>query len=421
MVDLGIRHAASNRPLYVVSLNHFINDGSTYLIASLFPAMELAFGLDIFQIGLLVGAGYIINVVFQPLTGRLAQVHSPRILFAAGISLIATSMLLFAEANSFLVLLASALILRLGSSFYHPIGASVISRAYMVEKLDFAMGFQSAFGNLGVVVAFLTSAPVYLALGWKGPFLIYAAVEGVTVVVTLLALGIQGRVQPDSAQQPYRLTAGHLRAGAAAERHIPDRSQKKKLQGLPVFFVVVSLVSGGANAVFSNFGNLLLFHDGYTFTLSNEMMTLWFCSAFAGAILSGFLARRIQRLNLLSISFLLAGIGSLVFALESGLVLVSVLVLISTGFMLSITYPATYSELADYVGPGKGKEGTSYGFLFSSQITGSAVLGFVAGYLAGGYGLSAAFLISALLLICSVPCIMLWKGVKPGIPAQGLA
>ena len=178
----------SNRILYIVSLNHFINDGSTYLISSLFPALILAFGFSEYKIGILVAVGYLVNLVFQPITGRYSEGFEARKLLALGISFIAISMFLFMVANGFLAMLVAILVLRFGSSFYHPVGVSAISRTYSGAKLDSSMGFQSAFGNLGIVLTYVLAAPVYLAIGLKGPFAIYAALEVATVIITLLGM-----------------------------------------------------------------------------------------------------------------------------------------------------------------------------------------------------------------------------------------
>lgn len=406
--------SVSNRALYVVSLNHFVNDSSTFLVASLFPAMELVFRFSILQIGVLVAIGYAINMVFQPLTGKLTQKYPPGLLLPAGILLIAASMFLFTLSGSYAEMILSVVILRLGSSFFHPIGALVVSRNYSGPRLDSAMGFESAFGNLGIVLAFMSSVPMYLALGWAGPFIIYAVLEAATIIITLLAF--LARTEGFRKSGVDKGTGVHETADSAGNPK--SGGDARYLLGIPLFFVVSSFISGGSNAIFGNFGNLLLYHSGFELGTSNDLMAIWVGSAFFGAIVSGWLARKLTRLRLLSIAYVISAAGSLAFALSSHILLIASLSLLVTGFTLSITYPAVYSELSVFVRGNPVKEGSSFGLLFSSQISGAAVLGFLSGYLATDFGLKSSFLIAAVLLILSVGAVYLWQRQTVDMPIE---
>ncbi len=378
----------SNRILYIVSLNHFINDGSTYLISSLLTAMILVFEFSEYEIGILVAVGYLVNLVFQPITGKYSEKLEARKLLALGISLIAASMFLFIVANGFAPMLVAMLVLRLGSSFYHPVGVSAVSRAYSGAKLDSSMGFQSAFGNLGIVFAYVLAAPVYLAIGWKGPFLIYAALEVATVVITLLGMKMP---QVDSS----------VKQGVVVE------SKRKISLGLPLFFVVSAFVTGGAFAIFGNFGNQLLFLHGFGIDLSDFMIATWMVSAFVGAIMVGRITERLSRLKLLALAYLLAGVSSVIFGLSGRDFAVALLGLLVNGFMLSMTYPIMYSELAAFLGDRS--KGPAFGMLFSSNIGGASILGFVGGYIGATLGLQVVFEISSIVLLCSILPALLWS------------
>ena len=286
----------SSKILYIVSLNHFVNDSSTYMISSLFPAMIVSFGFSEYQFGILVAVGYLVNLVFQPITGRYSERFEARKLLALGISLMASSMFLFMASNGFAMMLVAMLVIRFGSSFYHPVGVSAVSRVYSGSKLDSSMGFQSAFGNLGVVFAYMLSAPVYLAVGWKGPFMIYAALEIATVIITLISMRVPKK--------------DRVRKNEESLAPAP-----KFRLGLPLFFILSAFVTGGAYAIFGNFGNLLLFRHGFGISLSDYTMAVWVVSAFLGAILVGRIIKRISRLKLMGLAFFLAGISAAVFGL----------------------------------------------------------------------------------------------------------
>jgi MFS transporter, FSR family, fosmidomycin resistance protein len=423
------KELASNRILYVVSLNHFINDSSTYLISSLFPAAELVFGFSTFEIGILVAVGYLVNMIFQPLTGRFSERFEARKLLALGISLIAISMLLFTISSILALMLVSILILRFGSSFFHPVGVSAISKSYPVNRLDSAMGFLSAFGNLGIVLAFVFSVPIYQSLGWSAPFLIYASLGVATVIITLSLMSrrkdnlttittIVPDIDKDSREsfsdQPTSLTQENNTKATGSPR-------RKHRFGLPIFFILTMFAAGGTYAIFGNFGNLLLVHNGLGLSFSNYLMAIWVISAFVGAIVTGRLTERLSRSKLLIIAFCLAAVASFVFAFSLENVFLVIFSLVINGFTLSITYPSIYSELSAYLGESSKKKGASFGILFSSQIAGSSVLGFVGGYIAGVFGLQLLFEITGLLLFGSVGLVLMWfKGQNSSLDAVSL-
>src|SRR5256884_7730987 len=155
--------SSSNRILYLVSLNHATNDVPFYLQSILFPIVFALFNISVFQVGIIVALVYLVNILFQPVVGHYSEGREPGRLLAIGISVITVSVISFVFATGFLSLLASVILLRLGSSFFHPVGISTISKSYGGPRLQKSMGFQSAFGNVGVLLVFLNFDPLSLA------------------------------------------------------------------------------------------------------------------------------------------------------------------------------------------------------------------------------------------------------------------
>ncbi|MDG6994340.1 MAG: MFS transporter [Nitrososphaerota archaeon] len=377
--------------LYVVALNHFTNDGSTGLIATLFPVVISIFGISKFEVGIMVAVGYIVNMVFQPLTGRFSERYNSRSLLAFGISVIAISMILFTISSTLASMLLTIILLRFGSSFFHPVGVSTISRNYVGPYLDKSMGFQSAFGNLGNFVVFLIAAPVYLAFGWRGPFLVFALIDITTVALTLALL------RTHSPQQP------------AARDEKPTAPQKKYRLGLPMYFITSMLITGGSYAVFVNFGNILLVQHHFGLSLADGLMAGWVASAFFGAFVAGEMTALFGRSRLLELSYFLSALASLGFGVFASNIFIAAPALLVNGFFLSATYPAVYSELSAFLGEKSNKKGSSFGILFSGQIIGSSVLGFLGGFIASTFGLRLAYEIVAALLLAAVGLTALWS------------
>jgi MFS family permease len=373
-------------------MNHLTNDGSTYLISALFPVVVSVFGFPNFEVGILVAVGYLTNMIFQPITGRYSESLEPRKLLGAGIAIIAVSMLLFTISSSFLFMLTTIIILRVGSSFFHPVGVSAVSRSYSGVHLDRAMGFQSAFGNVGVLAVFLTSAPLYSLLGWRGPFVVFATIDTVVVILTIFFMRTRSSTPKNVSIEPEPPSGSP-----------PNRSRL----GLPIYFILTMLISGGAYAVFSNFGNLLL-SSSFSLSQSDAMIAVWVFAAFFGAILTGSMTKKVKRKRLVTLFYGVACVSTLAFALLSENLAVAIVVLIVNGFALSATYPMIYSQLSTYLADKTQSKGSAFGLLFSSQIIGSSVLGFSGGYLASSLGWSFPFEITSILLLIGSIASLYW-------------
>lgn len=399
------REGLSSGILYLVSLNHFVNDSSSMLIASLFPAMEISFGFSTYSIGLLVAVGYLILMFLQPVTGILSEKFRPMLLLPLGISTIAISMFLFILSSTFITILLSMLVLRVGTSFFHPVGTSIISKTYAGRGLDRSMGIESGAGNLGIIFAFLTSAPLYLTLGWRGPFIVYASIEVATVIFTLASL-----------RSPAYKSLGNENSASIdlAQEREPERErakiERKYVLGLPIFFIFIGFVIGGSNSVFGNYGNLILYHNGFNLGVSNDLVAAFYGLGFFGALLTGWFTSRLGRMKLLIISLTVTGIATLLFSYVNNANYIFTIALLVAGFMISVIYPTTYSELSEFSSARtRGGKGAGYGILFSAQIAGSAIMGYVGGYLSRTLDLNYSFTIASILLLAGALAVLFWS------------
>lgn len=379
----------SHKTLYLVSLNHLVNDGSVYLLSSLFPVAVVVLGFTGLQLGVIVAVGYLISVVFQPLVGRYSEGRRPRDMLAVGILVVAAGAFSFVFASDFAAILLAVVILRLGSSFYHPVGVSAVSATYGGPQLDGAMGFQSAFGNLGILLVFLVSAPLYVAFGWKVVFVIFSLLGILVVAVTLSFFGSEGRGLRGVPKATHGLSKGPL--------------------GVPAFFLATMFLSGGAYAVVLNFANVFLQRGGEGVVSADAMVAAWIASAFVGAILVGRLTSKMERGLLLSSAYFVSAATVLLVATAFRDPALEVLALAVNGFALSATYPITYSALSDYLSERSAERGSSFGVIFSAQTVGGAVLGLLAGYFSGAFGFFDVFLILAGLLVLGGALALSWS------------
>src|SRR5205807_1072818 len=101
-----------------------------------------------------------------------------------GIVVLGLGSALVSLSSTFWMLLLLVSLSRIGASFYHPVGIAWIGREFRGPDLDRSMGFQSAFGDAGVILGMATTSIVAFASGWRAPFLIWGGINLAAVAVS---------------------------------------------------------------------------------------------------------------------------------------------------------------------------------------------------------------------------------------------
>jgi FSR family fosmidomycin resistance protein-like MFS transporter len=160
------------------------------------PLMHTDLGLSYAQIGLLLGVPGVVSSLVEPVLGILGDVWRRRALILGGGVVFALALLLTALSHDFPVLLISFIL------FYPASGAFVtLSQATLMDtdlsRHEQNMARWTLAGSLGVVAGPIAlSAAATLGLGWRGSFLVFAA-----LALVLLAMAYR--------THPPRLSHSH--------------------------------------------------------------------------------------------------------------------------------------------------------------------------------------------------------------------
>ncbi|HOP60793.1 MAG TPA: MFS transporter, partial [Candidatus Saccharicenans sp.] len=166
------------RILISASLFHALTDAATIVTPTIFPILySQAFLIRKYsQIGLLSNLGLITTLLLQFWVVRLSFKYEYKwLMLISGLG-IALANFLIPLAQSFGLLLLLYVFLRAVTSFYHPVVIAWISRSRTGsgQELDDAMGIQSGSGNLGALVAFITTGYLAQHFGWKTPLYLWS-------------------------------------------------------------------------------------------------------------------------------------------------------------------------------------------------------------------------------------------------------
>ncbi len=143
------------RSLIFTSMGHFSNDGNFLLFPVLITYYSLIPGISL----ILLGA---VAIIYNALSGLLStpighladRTDRDGLLLAAGIAINGSSVGVFAipflyHSLAIPAIIGGSVLLGLGQSFYHPIGATIITESFDKKTATKMLGINGSFGSLG--------------------------------------------------------------------------------------------------------------------------------------------------------------------------------------------------------------------------------------------------------------------------------
>lgn len=348
--------AQGNKLLWVISYHHACNDGTLMALVAVLPILIEEMDLSYSDIGLL-GLGLLITVVVQFLVGKASDRRFSRYMLEVGAGLMAISFVLIPLVSDFVGLFVVVIAMRVGASFYHPIGVSWITREYHGPYLDTALGIQSGIGNLGVILALGTSGFLGELYGWKAPCILWAMLNLLAVVLGLV------------------LTKNHEASNEIKARAPPAPSI---LTFKKIAMIAFPIAIGGAfYQVTTYFGpiNLTQMH-GWSTGDADLMFATWIGIGTLTSYFFGRISERFGRVSLLRYGYITGCIAAFLLAFTSSWYLI-LPILTVFGAVFFLTYPALFGVASNATDPSE--RGTAFGMLFGFQLGGGAIVVAVCG------------------------------------------
>ena len=174
--------SASFSILGAITFCHLLNDLSTSLLLAIYPLLKTEFGLSFGQIGLLTLVFQGTASLLQPAVGLYTDYRPQPYSLPFGMACTVLGLMVMAFAPRYLVLLAGAALLGLGSSIFHP-ESSRIARLASGGAHGFAQSVFQVGGNFGNSLAPLAAALVVLPYGQRSiGWFALLAVTGIAIL-----------------------------------------------------------------------------------------------------------------------------------------------------------------------------------------------------------------------------------------------
>ncbi|MEO6782782.1 MAG: MFS transporter [Bradyrhizobium sp.] len=267
----------SLRTLAAISTAHWVSHFHMFVLPMLFPFLKQQLGVGYIELGLALTVFAVVSGLTQAPIGYLADHIGARKILLMGLTLGGFALIMLGLHLSYPWLIASAVLLGLANSVYHPADYAILSVHMDEARMGRAFSIHTFAGFLGGAVAPATVAALAATIGGHGALIVTGAV-GPLVALLLVIVGV-----PDA---------------SAADRG-PDGTSAPR-QGivtpalivLTIFFMLLSLSSAGIG----NFGVVALMSGyGASFSIANIALTAFLGASAVGVLAGGFLADHTQR------------------------------------------------------------------------------------------------------------------------------
>ena len=271
------RTDTSLRTLAAISTAHWVSHFYLFVLPMLFPFLKAQLGVGYIELGLALTVSAVTSGLTQAPMGYLADHIGARKVLLMGLTLGGLALIMLGLHLSYSWLIASAVLLGLANSVYHPADYAILSAHMDVARMGRAFSIHTFAGFLGGAVAPAVVAALVTATGGNGT-LIVAGLVGPLVALLLIIVGI-----PDASAADRKVDGAH-----------PPRQSviTPALIVLTIFFTLLSL----SNAGIGNFGVVALMSGyGASFSTANIALTAFLGASAIGVLAGGFLADRTER------------------------------------------------------------------------------------------------------------------------------
>ena len=371
--------------LFSISFAHLINDLIQALIPSIYPILKENYHLSFTQIGLITFAFQFSASILQPFVGHYTDKNPKPFSQIYGMLFSMVGIVSISFANNFYWIIASVMLIGIGSSIFHP-EASRISNLASGGKRGLAQSIFQVGGNFGTALGPLLVAVIVVPNSQK--YLLWFIIAAVVGLAILSKIAFWYR--------DHLIARSNIAQSFVNLHNLPKRKVK---MAIGILLVVI----------FSKFFYSASLSTYYTFYLIDKFhlsiqqaqyhLFLFLFAAAVGTILGGPLGDKFGRKYIILFSVF----GATPFALllpYVDLFWTDVLI-VTIGLIISSAFPAIIVYAQELLPKKLGMvSGLFYGFGFAMGAFGSALLGILADHTSIGFVYQVCSYLPIIGIIC---------------------
>ena len=374
------------RTLSLISTAHWVSHFHMFALPMLFPFLKAQLGVSYIELGFALTVFGVVSALTQVPLGYIVDHVGARKILLIGLGIGGCAFILLGLHLSYSWLIASAVLLGIANSVYHPSDYAILSAHMDESRMGRAFAIHTFAGFLGGAVAPAVVAALVTTVGGLGALVAVGAV-GPLAALLLVVCGV-----PD---------AGARHRGAAGRNARQQSIVTPLLIVLTVFFTLLGLSNSGIG----NFGVVALMSGyGTSFSTANLALTAFLGASAVGVLAGGLLADRTHRHGQVAAAcFAANAVVVLMIAVATLPTLLLVAAMTVAGFLGGVIAPSRDMMVRNAAPPhaaGRAFGIVSTGFNFSA-IASPLLFGWIMDQNRPHwvFGLSAAFMVLTVLLI----------------------
>src|SRR5580692_6855749 len=182
----GAKADSSLRTLIAISTAHWVSHFHMFVVPMLFPFLKERLGVGYIDLGFALTVFAVVSGLTQAPIGYLADRIGARKILLMGLTLGGFALIMLGLHLSYSWLIASAVLLGLANSTYHPADYAILSAHMDEQRMGRAFSIHTFAGFLGGAVAPPTVAALVATVGGHGALIACGAV-GPLVALLLMA------------------------------------------------------------------------------------------------------------------------------------------------------------------------------------------------------------------------------------------
>jgi MFS transporter, FSR family, fosmidomycin resistance protein len=384
--------AEERRALGVACGAHALHDGYTDLIYVMLPIWQSEFGLGYAALGLMktVFSGALAG--FQIPSGMLAERFGAPLVLALGTALAGLGYCFAGLSHGIGLLVGALFVAGLGASTQHPLGSSLVARAFAGRRSLKALGTYNFSGDLGKMTVPAAASLLLVALPWRE------------------AVGILGGCGVLAAIVIFVVMPRFAHEAPVPKSEATHRPPSRLTQfGFPLL-LIVGVIDSATRMGFLTFLPFVLKSKGASLPTVGLALTLVFAGGAVGKLLCAFIGARIGAVATVWLTEMLTAVtvvALLPLPLDAALLLLPVV-----GIALNGTSSVLYGSVPELVE--QSRRDRAFGIFYTGTIGAGAVSPALYGLLGDAFGVTAAIITLASAVLITLPVTLV---LRPALAA----
>ena len=375
---------------------HALHDGLTDVIFVLLPVWQREFGLGYAEVGMLRGIYAGTMATFQIPAAMLAERLGTAPVLALGTALAGIGYCLAGASTGLALLVLALFVGGLGASAQHPLGSTLMARAFAGPRSLKALGTYNFAGDIGKMSVPAAAALLLTMMTWQPAVILLGAV-GIACAAAIFL------VTPRYGPEPVAETKAVNHDGAGAPVAVSRIA-------FPVL-LSIGVIDSAIRMAFLTFLPFLLTAKGASLPTIGLALTLVFAGGAAGKLVCAFIGARIGTIATVWLTEGLTAVAILALlplSLEAGMFLLPVI-----GVALNGTSSVLYGSVPDIVAPER--RARAFSIFYTGSIGAGALAPALFGIVGDLLGVNVALIVVAGMVLLTLPLALI---LKPALPAH---